>query len=55
MSFWIGRLLQMMAMIILPFGLLIGLVKNNIQLEVRLLGVGGVMFILGWLLAREKK
>jgi hypothetical protein len=52
MGFWIGRALQLLAMIILPVGLLIGTVRGDIRLEVNLLAVGGAMFIVGWLLTR---
>ena len=51
----LGRFLQMMGMVLLPAGLLIGLFRNNIQLEVRLLFIGGAMFLVGWLLARKQE
>jgi len=51
----LGRLLQLSAMIILPIGLLYGLGKNDIQTEVKLLALGGFLFVLGWILSREKK
>lgn len=53
MSVLIGRWLQMIGMIILPVGLLIGMVRGNVALEVRLLFIGGAVFLLGWLLARK--
>jgi hypothetical protein len=49
-----GRLFQLIGMIILPIGLLIGLVKDNVALEVRLLFIGGAFFLVGWLMARKK-
>ncbi len=48
-----GRLFQLVGMIILPIGLLTGLLKDNVAMEVRLLFVGGAFFLLGWLLARK--
>ena len=51
----IGRLLQLSAMILLPIGLLYGLGRGDIATEVKLLAVGGFLFVLGWILAREKK
>ena len=53
MSALLGRLFQLIGMILLPIGLLVGLVQNNIALEVRLLFIGGAFFLLGWLLARK--
>ena len=53
MTVLIGRTLQLLAMIILPIGLYIGLVRNNVALEVRLLFIGGAMFVVGWLMARR--
>ena len=49
----LGRLLQLAALLILPFGLGAGLLGNNIALEVRLLAIGGTVFVLGWLLAKR--
>ena len=54
MSPLLGRLLQLSAMIILPIGLLYGLGKGDIQTEVKLLALGGFLFVLGWILSREK-
>ena len=54
MSPLLGRLLQLSGMIILPIGLLYGLGKGDIQTEVKLLALGAFLFILGWILSREK-
>ena len=51
----IGRLMQLTGMIILPIGLMYGLAKDQINVEVRLLAIGGFLFVLGWILARERK
>lgn len=53
MSVLIGRWLQMIGMIILPVGLMIGIVGGNVGLEVRLLFIGGAVFLIGWLLAKK--
>ena len=55
MSAFIGRLMQLSGMIILPIALIYGLGKNDIQTEVKLLALGAFLFVLGWILAREKK
>jgi hypothetical protein len=49
-----GRFFQLIGMIILPIGLLIGLLRDNVALEVRLLFIGGAFFLVGWLMARKK-
>ena len=49
----LGRLLQLIGLVLLPIGLSYGLFNDNIAMEVRLLGVGGAMFVLGWLMARK--
>jgi hypothetical protein len=41
-------------MVLLQIGLSIGLFKNDVQLEVRLLFIGGAFFVAGWLMARRK-
>lgn len=41
-------------MIVLPIGLMIGLMRNDVRMEVRLLFIGGALYLLGWILAREK-
>jgi hypothetical protein len=48
-----GRFFQIIGMILLPYGLLVGLLRDNIQLEVRLLFIGGAFFVVGWLIARK--
>jgi len=49
----IGRLFQFIGMIILPIGLLTGLLKDNLTMEVRLLFIGGAIFLIGWLMAKK--
>jgi hypothetical protein len=53
MSVLLGRFLQLIGMIILPIGLLTGLLKDNVSMEVRLLFIGGAFFLIGWLIARR--
>ncbi|HWW61504.1 MAG TPA: hypothetical protein VN181_09065 [Thermoanaerobaculia bacterium] len=55
MSATVGRLLQLIAMIVLPIGLMYGLARGEIQTEVRLLAIGGFLFVAGWLMARERE
>jgi hypothetical protein len=54
MSVPFGRFFQIVGMVLLPIGLSIGLFKNDVQLEVRLLFIGGAFFVAGWLMARRK-
>ena len=54
MNATIGRLLQVIGMIVLPIGLMYGLVRGEIRTEVRLLAIGGFLYVLGWILARER-
>ncbi|HJQ37031.1 MAG TPA: hypothetical protein VKB93_07825 [Thermoanaerobaculia bacterium] len=53
MSANLGRLMQMIGMILLPIGLSYGLLKDNIRVEVQLLALGGFLFVLGWILSRK--
>jgi hypothetical protein len=55
LSALIGRLLQVVGMIVLPIGLSYGLLRDDIKTEVRLLALGGFLFVLGWILSRERK
>jgi hypothetical protein len=55
MSVLVGRFLQLVGMVILPVGLIIGLTRDAIQLEVRLLFIGGAFFLVGWLMARKRE
>ena len=50
----IGRLLQLSGMILLPIGLMYGLVGGDIRTEVRLLFIGGFVYLLGWIIARKR-
>jgi hypothetical protein len=54
MSVLVGRFFQLIGMILLPIGLMVGLSQNNVALEVRLLFIGGAFFVIGWLMARRK-
>ena len=54
MTATIGRLLQIAGLIVLPIGFSYGMFHDEIQLEVRLLFVGGALFVIGWLLARKR-
>ena len=54
MSVLVGRFFQMIGMIMLPIGLMVGLLQDNVALEVRLLFIGGGFFVVGWLMARKK-
>ena len=55
MSALIGRLLQLSGMIILPIGLMYGFGRGEIRTEVKLLALGGFLFVLGWILSRERR
>jgi hypothetical protein len=55
MSVFVGRFFQIVGMVILPIGLIVGLKSNAIQLEVRLLFIGGGFFLVGWLMARKRE
>ena len=46
---------MLIGLIILPIGLSIGLFRDDVQLEVRLLFVGGGFFLVGWLMARVRR
>ena len=49
-----GRFFQLVGLVILPIGLFIGLFRDDVTLEVRLLFIGGAFFVAGWLMARKK-
>ena len=49
----LGRFLQFAGLVILPIALMIGLSRNQLQLEVRLMFIGGGIFFVGWLMARK--
>ncbi len=51
----LGRLCQLIGLLLLPIGLSYGLLKDNIGVEVRLLFIGGAFFVLGWLMSRQRK
>jgi hypothetical protein len=50
----LGRLLQLAGMVILPIGLWIGLVRGNVRMEVKLLAIGGCVYLIGYLLSRKQ-
>lgn len=54
MSVLAGRFFQLIGMILLPIGLMTGLLQNDVALEVRMLAIGGAFFVVGWLMARKR-
>ena len=54
MSSIFGRLLQLSALILLPIALSYGLFRDDVRTEVKLLAVGGFLFVLGRILSRDK-
>ena len=54
MSVLSGRFFQLIGLILLPIGLLTGLFRDDVNMEVRLLCIGGAFFVVGWLMARRK-
>ena len=54
MSSLFGRLLQLSALIILPIALSYGLFRDDVRTEVKLLALGGFLFLLGRILSRDK-
>jgi hypothetical protein len=54
MSATIGRLLQLSALILLPIALAYGLFRDDVRTEVQLLALGGFLFLLGRIVARDK-
>lgn len=55
MNATIGRLLQIIGMIVLPIGLMYGLMRGEIRTEVQLLAIGGFLYVLGWILSRNQR
>ena len=55
MNALLGRLFMLIGLLILPIGLSIGLFRDDVQLEVRLLFIGGGFFLVGWLMARARR
>ncbi len=53
MSVLFGRFFQMVGLVMLPIGLYIGAVKDNVSVEVKMLFIGGAFFVVGWLMARK--
>lgn len=55
MSALLGRMMQIVGMIILPIALYVGMGLNDVRSEVKLLAIGGAVYLIGWVLAKEKK
>ncbi len=52
MRFAIGRAFQLVGLVIVGFGLLVGVVRGDLKYEERMLFAGVPVFAVGWLLAR---
>lgn len=55
MTVQLGRLLQIFGMLLLPIGLGMGLFRNQVAMEVRLLAIGATLFVIGWLLTKKNE
>jgi hypothetical protein len=53
MAVLIGRVCQLVGMAILPIGLYIGMFRGDVRTEVKLLAIGGCVYLIGWLLAKR--
>jgi hypothetical protein len=50
-----GRFFMLVGLIILPIGLSYGLAKDDLRMEERLLLIGAAFFLVGWLMAKQRK
>jgi uncharacterized membrane protein YgdD (TMEM256/DUF423 family) len=55
MNILFGRFFMLIGMVILPIGLMYGLARDDLRMEEKLLVVGGVFFLIGWLMARTRR
>ena len=55
MSALLGRIMQVVGMTILPIALYVGMARNDVRSEVKLLAIGGAVYLIGWVLAKERK
>lgn len=53
MSATLGRLFQLIGLIVLPIGLSYGMFQDNVRMEVKLLFIGAFIYLLGWILAKK--
>jgi hypothetical protein len=49
-----GRFFQLVGLVLLPIGLYLGAFRDQVPLEVKLLGIGGAFFVVGWMMARQR-
>jgi hypothetical protein len=49
-----GRLLQLAGLVLLPIGFSYGMFRDDLRMEVRLLAIGGILFLIGRILAARK-
>jgi hypothetical protein len=52
MRFAVGRSLQLVGIVLVGFGLAVGLLHDDLRYEERMFFAGGGVFFAGWLLAR---
>jgi hypothetical protein len=51
--FYLGKFLELNGLVLLGFGLLWGVVREDMKGELALLGIGVVIFLAGYLLERK--
>lgn len=52
MRFSLGRALQLVGIVLVGVGLVIGLVRDDLRYEERMFFAGAGVFVVGWLLVR---
>jgi hypothetical protein len=52
MRFSIGRAFQLVGIVLVGLGLVVGLVRDDLRYEERMFFAGGGVFLAGWLLVR---
>lgn len=53
MAYYVGRFLQLLGLVALPVGVLLSLQRDSLQPELLYLGMGGLLFVVGWMLTRS--
>jgi hypothetical protein len=55
MRFAIGRAFQLVGIVLVGFGLAVGLLRDDLRYEERMFFAGGGVFSVGWLLVRPTR
>ena len=53
LAYYLGKFLELNGIVILTFGLIFGMYRDDLKMEMKMLALGAVVFLVGYLVERK--